>query len=324
MRKLVIILVLAFFAMNCGFLLVNYRPDVPPERLNEEYADGRSRFVAVDGANVHLRDEGEARAGTPPLVLIHGTAASLHTWEGWVRELSHDLRLIRFDLPGFGLTGPNEDHDYRISRYARTLDALLDALGVGRVDVAGNSLGGYVAWVYALERPQRVRRLILIDAAGYASDVPGAKPTTLDAGRVPLLRSLLRKVTPRSLVRSGLLEVYADDSKVTPALVERYYRLLLRAGNRDALIARLSTPWEDREGEIPSIRQPTLIQWGGQDRWIPPAVGERFHADLPHSELLIYDDLGHVPMEEDPVRTARDARAFLLRPEPAAESSNDP
>lgn len=317
MRKLAAVLLLGFVVMNCGFLAVHYHRDIPLERLLPRYADPAARFIDVDGARLHVMDEGPRDA--PALVLIHGTGSSLHTWGGWVRALRDRFRLVRFDLPGFGLTGPNQDADYRISRYVQTTALLLDRLGLAQVSVAGNSLGGQVAWRLALDHPERVRRLILIDAAGYAS-ADGRKVNVLDAGRVPIVKSLLRKVTPRSMVEQGLRDVFADDTRVTPPLVERHFQMLLRAGNRDAMIARLNAPWEDREADIPRIAQPTLILWGAQDTWIPPAVGERFAHDLPAAELIVYADAGHVPMEELPEQTAADARAFLERSASAADS----
>ncbi len=306
MRKVVLALLLLLGVMNCGFLALNYRSDLPLSIVREAYADNASQFLAVDGAMLHVKDEGSG----PPLVLIHGTASSLHTWDGWTNALREQARVIRFDLPGFGLTGPNADADYSVTRSVRTLDALLDRLGVDQpVDLAGNSLGGWIAWRYALAHPARVRKLVLVDAAGYAS-IDGSA-TVLEAGRVPVVKRLLRKVTPRALVASGLQDVYANDALVTPELIERHYRLLLREGNRDALVARLATPWEDHEAEIPKITQPTLVMWGAHDTWIPPAVAERFVADLPNAELRIYANAGHVPHEELPEETAHDLRAFL-------------
>lgn len=313
MRRLVALLGFLVLALNCGFLARHFHRDVPVETLKLRYADTASRFVDIDGATVHVKDEGTEIASPVPLVLIHGTGSSLHTWDGWVRAFGAQVRTVRFDLPGFGLTGPNRDDDYRVARYVETLDALLDTLGVDVVDVAGNSLGGHVAWMYALDRPERVRRLVLIDSAGYRT-IDGST-TVLEAGRVPLLKTLFRKVTPRSLVEQSLFDVYADDGKVTPPLVERNFQLLLRAGNRDAMIARLNGTWDDREDELSSIRQPTLVLWGARDTWIPPTVGERFVADLPNAELRLYDDAGHVPMEELPEPTAADTLAFLARPD---------
>lgn len=324
MRKWVIFfLLLGVLAMNCGFLVTGYRRDIPAATLRAEYADAASRFLEVDGTVLHVKDQGPraaAAAATPPLVLLHGTGASLHTWDGWIDALGDDFRLVRFDLPGFGLTGPNPEHDYRITRYVATLDALLDRLALARVDLAGNSLGGEIAWRYALAHPERVRRLVLIDAAGYPhSEGDG---NVLSAGRVPVLRRLLRRVTPRFLVEEGLRQVYADDAKITPALIERHHRLLLREGNRDAMVARLNVPPEDRSAALPEIDQPTLVLWGAEDPWIPLEHGHRFARDLPRAELIVYDDLGHVPMEEDPARTAADVRAFLLAADPARAAAD--
>lgn len=317
MRKwIILLLVIGVLAMNCGFLVTHYRADIPVATLRAEYAGSGARFIEVDGATIHLRDEAPAGGADsrPPLVLIHGTASSLHTWDGWADRLGDTFRIVRFDLPGFGLTGPNAENDYRITRYVRTLGALLDRLGIERADVAGNSLGGHVAWRFALAAPERVRRLVLIDAAGYPQ--VDEKGNVLDVGRLPLVRRLLRKVTPRFLVEDGLRDVYADDTKVTPALIERHYRLLLREGNRDALIARLATPQEDRRADLPEVRQPTLVMWGAEDAWIPSEYARRFAADLPNATVEVYDGLGHVPMEEDPERTAADVRAFLTAPDP--------
>ncbi len=310
MRKLAAVLLLGFVIMNCGFLAAHFHRDIPLERLLPRYAAPDAQFLDVDGARLHVMDEGPR--DRPALLLIHGTGSSLHTWDGWVNTLEQRYRIIRFDLPGFGLTGPRDDDDYRISRYVETTVSLLDRLGVDQVAVAGNSLGGQVAWWLALEHPQRVSHLVLIDASGYIT-ADGRTRTVRDAGRVPIVKSLLRKVTPRGMVEQGLHDVYADDAKVTPPLVERHFQLLLRAGNRDAMVARLNAPWEDREGDIPQISQPTLILWGAQDQWIPPAVGERFATDLSNSELIIYPDAGHVPMEELPEKTATDVLAFLER-----------
>ena len=135
------------------------RFDIPVEELKKTYADGTSRFVPVGGMDVHYRDEGRGF----PLVLIHGTAASLHTWDGWATALSGDFRVIRMDLPAFGLTGPAPDRDYRIGAYVRFIDDFLDTIGVTRCHLAGNSLGGLIAWNYALAHPAKVDRMILVD-----------------------------------------------------------------------------------------------------------------------------------------------------------------
>ncbi|MEM7584829.1 MAG: alpha/beta hydrolase [Acidobacteriota bacterium] len=256
---------------------------------------------------MHYKDEGTG----PAVLLIHGTASSLHTWDDWVAELRDRFRLVRLDLPGFGLTGPTADDVYSAERRTDVMVALLDHLNIRVAAVAGNSLGGYLAWQLAWRHPERVDRLILLDASGYPRDEPGG--TVLSLAGVPLLGQVLGRFTPRSLVAAGVEESYYDPAKVTPELIDRYYDLLLRDGNRQALLAAFRAGWRDEHHAIRTLQQPTLVMWGAEDRLVPVADAERFHQDLPSSELLIYPEVGHLPMEEIPARSARDAAAFLLR-----------
>lgn len=308
-----IVLALGFVATLAAF----YRADLPLEVLRRDYADEASRFVEVDGMNVHYKDEGTG----PTLVLLHGFASSLHTWDGWVSELRPSFRLVRLDLPGHGLTGPNAANDYRTSTYVRFLAHFLDRVGVERCSLAGNSMGGGIAWLFTVRHPERVAALILIDAGGAPRGEDEARRDARGHGgsavmrfiRLPVIDRLVPRFTPRFLFKKALREVYADDSKVTDELIDRYYRLALRAGNRDAIGARLEQSGEDFSHQISSIEQPTLVMWGRQDTWIPVAHAARFDAALKSSELIVYDGVGHLPMEEAPARSAADARDFLVR-----------
>jgi pimeloyl-ACP methyl ester carboxylesterase len=296
-------------------LILSWAPDRSVEELSARWAPPPSEFVRIGGMRVHLRDEGP-RSGATPVVLLHGTSASLHTWDGWAESLRAERRVIRFDLPGFGLTGPTPDRVYRIERYVETVVALLDRLGVRRAILAGNSFGGQVAWQTALAHPQRVERLILVDAAGYPM-APQEVPIGFRIARTPWLAPLMRVVLPRGFIESSVRNVYGDPSKVTEELVDRYYELTLRAGNREALRERFAQAQAGPGAErIRELTLPTLILWGGQDRLIPPADGERFAHDIAGSELVVFDDLGHVPHEEDPVRTLAAVQAFLQRTAP--------
>jgi pimeloyl-ACP methyl ester carboxylesterase len=298
----VLLLVLGALAV---LIAVNVRTDLSLSSLLPKYGDGPSRFLTIEGILVHYRDEG---AG-PPLVLIHGTSSSLHTWDDWVTRLGVHRRIVRLDLPGFGLTGPAPDQDYSAARYARLVAALLARLGIDRADVAGNSLGGRVAMTLALEYPERVRRLVLVDAAGLSGQQP---PQIFRIARTPVLSELLRWVTPRALVRKNIAEVYGDPSRLTDAVVDRYYDLLRREGNRGALLDRLNGPADpDLDGRVAEIRAPVLIEWGEKDRWIPLAFARRLSDAVPGAKLVTYAAAGHVPMEELPDATAADAEAFL-------------
>ncbi len=298
-------------------LSLSRAPDRPVQTLVARWAPAPSDFIEVKGQLVHLRDEG-LRGDPEPIVLIHGTAASLHTWEGWVRALKGTRRVISFDLPGFGLTGPftgqYPPEDYSGDAYARFVLDLLDTLKVQRAVLAGNSLGGEIAWRTAFLAPQRVSRLILVDASGPAS-TPKSVPLGFRLARIRLLNPIVESALPRALVAEGLAAVYGDPSLVTPELVDRYFELALREGNRHALGLRVQGLVNGADQErIATLKLPTLILWGGRDRLIPPETAHRFEHDIAGSRLVIFDKLGHVPQEEDPAGTVAAAKAFLQAP----------
>jgi pimeloyl-ACP methyl ester carboxylesterase len=281
------------------------RTDIPHAELLPRYGGGASRFVVVEDVSVHYRDEGSG----PPLVLIHGTSSSLHTWDGWVARLSSHHRVLRLDLPGFGLTGQAPDRDYSAVRYARVVAALMSKLGIDRADVAGNSLGGRVALTLALEHPERVRSLVLVDAAGLSGQKP---PAIFAIARTPVLGRALRWLTPRAIVRRNVEDVYGDRSRVTETLVDRYYELTRHEGNRAALLDRLTGPADPPlDDRLAELRVPVLLEWGGRDPWIPPSFAQRFAGGIHGARLVTYPEAGHVPIEELPEATATDAEAFL-------------
>jgi pimeloyl-ACP methyl ester carboxylesterase len=292
-------------------------PDRPVESLVARWALPPSDFMAVRGQWVHVRDVGP-RTDPSPIVLLHGTGASLHTWEGWVAALQGQHRVITLDLPGFGLTGPFTGQyppdDYRGDTLARFVLDVLDTLKLPRVVLGGNSLGGEVAWRLATLAPQRVARLVLVDAAGYAF-APESQPIAFRMARIPALSWLTENLLPRAAVAASVQNVYGDPDKVTPELVDRYHELTLRSGNRHALGLRLAQMQMGQDSaRIATLKLPTLILWGGRDRLTPPALGQRFARDIAGSRLVVFDGLGHVPQEEDPARTVAALREFLARP----------
>ncbi len=295
-------------------LALSRAPDRPVQTLVARWAPAPSDFIEVRGQLVHLRDVGP-RDDALPIVLIHGTSASLHTWEGWVHALKTQRRVISFDLPGFGLTGPFAGDyprdDYSGDTYARFVLDLLDALKVDRAVIGGNSLGGEVAWRTAYLAPARVAALVLVDAAGPAF-VPEDMPLGFRLVRVPVLNRLSEWVLPRDLVAQSVASVYGDPSKITSDLVDRYFEITLREGNRRALRLRVQGLVSGVDAErIPTLKQPTLILWGGRDRLIPPAIAHQFKAQIVGSQVVVFDELGHVPQEEDAARTVVPVKAFL-------------
>ena len=300
--------------LSAAAIALSRAPDVPVQALVARWGLPPSEFIDVKGQLVHLRDEGP-RNDPAPLLLLHGTGASLHTWEGWAAALKGKKRVIRIDLPGFGLTGPfagqYASDDYRGDSYARFVLDLLDALDVPRASIGGNSLGGEVAWRAVVMAPQRFDKLILVDASGYAF-APDELPLGFRIARVPLLNRIGETLLPRALVAATLRSVYGDPARVSDELVERYFELALRQGNRHALGLRLQQLEMGEHAErIKTINRPTLVLWGGRDRLIPPINAQRFAADIHGAKLLLFDNLGHVPQEEDPARTAAAVAAFL-------------
>ena len=296
-------------------------PDVPAEGLVARWAPAPSDFIDVKGQTVHLRDEGPRHdgAGTPPpLLLIHGTASSLHTWEGWAKALRGQRRVISFDLPGFGLTGPfegaYEPDNYHGDTYARFVLDLMQALKIERALIVGNSLGGEVAWRTAAMAPERVAGLVLVDAVGPRF-TPQAVPVAFQLARVPLLNKLGEVVLSRALVAEGLRSVYGDSTRVSEALIDRHFQLALREGNRRALGLRVRQMVNgEHEERLNTLKQPTLLIWGERDRLVPPSVGEDFARRIAGSQLVVLPGLGHVPQEEDPARSLVPVKAFLGLP----------
>lgn len=301
-------------ALSAVFLLLVvgvYQADLSREELWERYAYPESQTIDVDGMPVHYRDVGQGK----PIVLLHGTGASLHTWDGWSNALADSFRLISVDLPAFGMTGPHPDRDYSIESYVDFVDELVEQLGVDSFALAGNSLGGLIAWAYTAAHADKVSELILLDPSGFPgkSAADQAPPLPIRLAQHPITAVLLTRLTPKFIIKNSLLEVYADDSKVKPALVDRYFEMSLREGNRQAFVDRSNTVRKIDTLLLHSITQPTMILWGEQDQWIPVRDAERFAALLPHDTLIVLPNVGHVPMEEEPIATANIIRDWLSR-----------
>ncbi len=231
-----------------------WTPDKSRAALEAKYLANPTDYVEVDGVKLHVRDTGPR--GAPVVVLLHGFGSSLHTWEEWARALSDKYRVIRYDLPGFGLTGPDGKRDYTEERGVDVLKSLLDKLAIQRVSLVGNSIGGRLAWHFAARHPERVDKLVLISPDGFAS--PGYEYGKAPA--IPLLVRMMKYVLPRSFLRANLAPAYADASRLSKSTVDRYYDLMLAPGVRGAMIARMEqTKLEPPEPLLKSITALTLL-----------------------------------------------------------------
>ena len=284
-----------------------YSPDKSRDSLSPSYVRGPGDFVDVAGIRLHLRDDGPRDA--PAVILLHGFGASLHTWEPWAAMLSQSMRVIRFDLPGFGLTGADPTGNYSDARSLEIIAAVMDRLGLARASLAGNSIGGRIAWKFAAAWPARTDRLILIAPDGFAS--PG-----FEYGKAPEISAtlkLMRFVLPAAAVRMSLAPAYGDPAFLTDSLVRRYRDLMLAPGVRAAMLARLEQSiLVAPEPLLRTIHAPTLLMWGEKDQMIPFTNAADYQRLLPNATLKSYPALGHVPHEESPSETAAAAREFLL------------
>ncbi|WP_047415019.1 alpha/beta fold hydrolase [Cellulophaga sp. Hel_I_12] len=297
--KTVKVLLLCILISSTAIILLFGHRDIPLNDLKPKYANKASSFIAVHGMDVHFRDEGDP-SDPIPLVLIHGTGSSLHTFDVWAERLKKTNRVIRMDLPAYGLTGSFPDHNYSMTNYTVFLKDFLIALGIKKCILIGNSLGGQIAWNFTLEQPNTVAKLILIDAAGYPKKSK-SEPVAFKVAKTPVLNKLLTYVTPRFLVRASVENVYFNTLKVTDSLVDRYFELTLRAGNRQAFVDRFKMSVDGSSlTKIKDIQQPTLILWGEKDLLIPVEYAYKFQEDLPNDTLVILNNTGHTPMEESP------------------------
>jgi pimeloyl-ACP methyl ester carboxylesterase len=290
-----------------------YRKEIPAKELESNYLTPQSSYITVNGANIHVRQQGK---GTP-IFLLHGSFASLHTWDAWERELSKHYKTISFDFPGHGLTGPVASQKYSTDDYERLVIRLADQLQIDTFLVAGNSMGGLVAWKLALHHPTRVKKLVLVDAAGYwkisaySSSKKQSRPFIFKLLKSDVIAKVMIKITPRFLFKMYLKEVYGDPTKVKEEDVDRFYDLMLREGNRASTMQRLRQPGSDLQDSIRYISTPTLIIWGEKDAWIPVSNAYRFKEDIKGAELKVFEGTGHMPMEEIPLETVSVALQFL-------------
>ncbi|MFB6347486.1 MAG: alpha/beta fold hydrolase [bacterium] len=290
-------------AATATALYFSLKSDISRDRVQQNYTNDDSEFISFRGLDVHYRITGTG----PALVLLHGTASSLHTWDGWTDVLSDHYRVIRMDLPGFGLTGPDPQSRYTLDSYVAFLNHFLDELDVQSAHLAGNSFGGKIAWNYTAEHPDRIEKMILINSMGFMTHWP----SLFRLPGIPIAGHALKYLSPRWVIRRFLRSLYGQPDTLKEDVFNRYFDLLLAEGNRRALYERLNAPIARNEDKLTHIKTPTLVQWGTLDPLLPVNHANGFNRKLPRSSLLTYLGLGHVPMEESPEQTARNAHQFL-------------
>jgi pimeloyl-ACP methyl ester carboxylesterase len=309
-RTLVIISLVVAAALS-----LLYRPAVGMDKLQKKYADEYSSFIPVGEMDVHYRKTGQGF----PVLLIHGTSSSLHTWHYWHDILSEHFTVYSVDLPGCGLTGPHPDDDYSIAAYLEFLESFTTDVGLSGFHIAGNSLGGHIAWEYAAVS-SKVSKAVLVNPSGFHME-DRKVPMVFKLGKKKLFAAIVEGLNVKPLIIKSLREVYYNDDQITPELQQRYFDLVRRKGNRKAFVRKVANTEVGEVGKLRSVGIPVLVQWGKQDVWIPVELADVFTENLPDHQLIVYDECGHVPQEEIPERSAQDAMAFLLEAEDGEEYS---
>jgi pimeloyl-ACP methyl ester carboxylesterase len=305
-----------------GIGIWGYAGDIPVSELRGKYGNSESEYVALgNGLTVHLRDEGPKDA--PAIILLHGSNASLHTWEDWTRQLKDKYRIIRFDQIGHGLTGPDPEHCYTAACFVDTVERVAANRGLTKFILGGNSMGGWVSWEYAKAHPDRLNGLILVDAAGAPDVAPKSLPIGFRIIAMPGINRIATIITPRSLVEKSLRQSVSKDQFITDKEVDLYWELLRYPGNRQANLDRANARrgLEQPQGKnSPVLSIPTLILWGDEDKLIPVKAVQWFETQLPNHETHIYPHTGHLPMQEVAQESAADVDKWLagLKLSPAA------
>lgn len=283
-----------------------WTPDQSRQALETKYLRAPDDMITLAGTPIHIRDSGPRDA--PAVILLHGFGASLHTWEPWAEGLQDRFRVIRFDLPGSGLSPPDTTGDYSDARAMVLIDGLMEKAGIDRASLVGNSVGGRIAWTFAATHPDRVDGLVLISPDGFAS--PGfeyGKPP-----EVPAVMKLMRYALPRPMLKSNIAVGYADPAALTDVAVERYHDLMLAPGAREAMLSRMEqTVLTDPVPLLERITAPTLLVWGEKDAMIPFANAADYQRHIRDVRLSAFPSLGHLPHEEDPEASLPAVRAFL-------------
>jgi pimeloyl-ACP methyl ester carboxylesterase len=289
---------------------------VTSRKLARDYGGDPSKLLTLpDGSIARYQDF--AADGTGPeetLLLLHGGAVSLESWSEWIERLRGRRRIVAVDLPGHGLTGAMVANDYTTEGMVKFVESFVSALGLEPFVLVGHSMGGHVAWRFALRHPGLVRKLVLIAPGGLA-EAAGPRANAVRIASLPGGPWIIRLAATRARLGQGLREVVFDASKVTDDTIDRLYAMSQRAGSFQAMIARLRAP--DFEPSairgLGEIKSPILLLWGKQDVVFPVHLSQAFENAVASTELVTYENCGHFPHEELPDRTVKDLLAFLER-----------
>jgi pimeloyl-ACP methyl ester carboxylesterase len=283
-----------------------WTPDLERAELEKRYVASSPQMLDVDGLKVHYKETGPQAA--PALLLMHGFGSSLQAWDDWSLKLEQKYRVIRLDLPGFGLTGASPANDYSEEKDLAILTHFADKLGLEKFSIIGHSMGGKMAWTLAASQPERVQALVLMAPDGF----PEAKDFGTKPYEVPAVTGLIKYFLPKYLVRKSIEPAFAEADALSDARVNRYYDMLRAPGVRAAILERSNqTIYTDPVPRLKAIKAPTLLIWGEQDQMIPSTNAKSYANVLSNSTTVLVPKLGHLLQEEQPEKGLTAVMQFL-------------
>ena len=308
MRIFLSIAGMAVVAVLLAFLWATRWSKISREALIEQYRLEDSRFIEVDGVELHVRDIGSG----PVVLLLHGHAGNLRMWDAWTDALSDAYRVISLDIPGYGLTSSDPSGDYSVDRTARLAMGLMDEMGIGQFYAGGTSIGSIAAFRMTSRHADRIPALILANAAGLPRE-PGKGPNQPDPN--PFRRLLYKYHFPYGYFENFYQRTWHDPSKAPDELVRQYYDMARRVGaQEEGALSLQQYRTGDPETVLAGITQPVLLLWS-QSQILPSDESQRFMRFLKNAEVEYhgYGKAGHILPIEAGEASAPDVRAFLDR-----------
>ena len=309
---IVLVLIIAFVAMRRG--------DIPYTKLEAKYGGADTHYVDLPGGlHVAYRDEGNPKG--PVILMVHGFFVSQDSWKPWVKPLSDDYHIITLDLPGHGLTRAPAGYHGKLSDFVKVVDDFAQAEHLDHFVLAGHSMGGDLAWRYALAHPEKLTGLILVDSAGWPDPRPDAQKglKQLQFLHSPIGRFAALNLDQTKRINQAMLSAYANPKYVTEEMVTKYAELGRAPGHR-GVIVDLALEQPTRGYATPqmlsAITAPTLILQGDKDQLVPPGSASQFASAIKGSRLILYPGVGHVPQEEATDKSVADVRAFMVSLKP--------
>jgi pimeloyl-ACP methyl ester carboxylesterase len=285
---------------------VLYRPPLPIAEVHKKYTLANSRFTEINGVRLHYLDEG---SGPETVLLIHGGGSSLFAWDAIAQQLKQKYRVVRLDLPGFGLSGYDPKNDYHVESWMRYVIGFCQQMNLSQTVMVGHSTGAQIAWRIALERPELTKAIVLSAPTGF----PEKDPLTWRVGQIPVAGELMSVLTPRFIIKKNIEDIYFDKNKIKEETVDRYYEILLREGGRQAMLSRMRAGDFDKYDQISKIKVPTLVLWGTHDSWVPVTHGEQYTKAISNATLVTFENAAHNLIEEIPDQVSKTVFEWLSK-----------